>query len=231
MSSPIVLLCFQPWAYSRFLVLPTKIHPSWPLGRPLYLSHPSVASFGQVSLNNARGRTAPEVQRLLGRLGLGTSSPRLHFLVLMSMLTAPNALRNTRTIWSDWGLKSSSEDQNGIFVGIVEDESREEIAPGMAVSFMVDVRLQEQLSPVAFSEGRTTISNASVPPNPSKTLTIPVYLFQHLWIPRLSTATSNSSTNIPSITHSRRNGAHAFEQSGFDTWYRGQRLCCDGTSE
>jgi hypothetical protein len=57
------------------------------------------------------------------------------------MLTAPNALRNTRTIWSDWGLKSSSEDQNGIFVGIVEDESREEIAPGMAVSFMVDVRL------------------------------------------------------------------------------------------
>ncbi|KAJ9108657.1 hypothetical protein QFC20_003356 [Naganishia adeliensis] len=106
---------FEPPRLENDEILPTKIHPSWPLGRPLYLSHPPTASFGQVSLNNARGRTAPEVQRLLGRLGL-----------------APNALRNTRTIWSDWGLKSTAEEQNGIFVGVVEDESREEIAPGMA---------------------------------------------------------------------------------------------------
>ncbi|KAI5450993.1 hypothetical protein NCC49_002484 [Naganishia albida] len=106
---------FEPPRLENDEILPTKIHPSWPLGRPRYLSHPPTASFGHVSLNNARGRTAPEVQRLLGRLGL-----------------APNALRNTRTIWSDWGLRSNAEEQNGIFVGIVEDEAREEIAPGMA---------------------------------------------------------------------------------------------------
>jgi hypothetical protein len=55
---------------------------------------------------------------------------------MLMLATAPNALRNTRTIWSDWGLRSHAEEQNGIFVGIVEDETREEIAPGMAVSHL-----------------------------------------------------------------------------------------------
>ncbi|GHJ88064.1 hypothetical protein NliqN6_4466 [Naganishia liquefaciens] len=96
-------------------ILPTKIHPSYPHGRPELLSHPPTASFGQISLSKASGRAAPEVQRLLDRLGL-----------------APNALRNTKTIWSEWGLRSNTGGQTGIFVGVVEEETREEIAPGMA---------------------------------------------------------------------------------------------------
>ena len=50
---------------------------------------------------------------------------------------APNALRNTKTIWSEWGLRSNTGGQTGIFVGVVEEETREEIAPGMAVGLLL----------------------------------------------------------------------------------------------
>jgi hypothetical protein len=48
-------------------------------------------------------------------------------------LTAPNALKSTHTIWSDWGLKGSEDGNDGIFVGTIENEAKEEVAPGMAV--------------------------------------------------------------------------------------------------
>ncbi|KAJ9096792.1 hypothetical protein QFC21_005063 [Naganishia friedmannii] len=83
--------------------------------RPQYLSHPYATGFGKTGFNKTQGRTAPQVQELLSRLGL-----------------APNALKSTQTIWSDWGLKGSEDGNDGIFVGMIENETREEVAPGMA---------------------------------------------------------------------------------------------------
>lgn len=80
--------------------------------------------------------------------------------MLRLSLLAPNALRNTRTIWSDWGLRSNAEEQNGIFVGIVEDEAREEIAPGMAVSHLCYHKRPNQQSPQGAQRSPT-------PPSPT----------------------------------------------------------------
>lgn len=150
---------FEPPRHDDDETLPSRIHPSYPLGRPTTLSHPATSSFTRVSLSRARGRQGGQIKNLLSRLGL-----------------APNALRNTRTIWTDRGLQgphlgghanpsamgdapryggrkgvglasglggeagrdgpggSNGNAAWGLWAGVLEEEWAEEMPPQMAVS-------------------------------------------------------------------------------------------------
>ncbi|KAG7539617.1 hypothetical protein FFLO_03493 [Filobasidium floriforme] len=122
--------------------LPSKAHPSYPFGRPVHLSHPATTSSTRVSLSRMRGRNGVGVRDLLGRLGMGTSS-----------------LKSTKTMWNDFGLHSRVGHNNqGLWVGMLEEEEKNEIPTGMAVRTTLtldDLRRPNLIWPT-ISTGRQT---------------------------------------------------------------------------
>jgi hypothetical protein len=84
---------------------------------------------------------------------MGASDLDSRLVLLLSLMTrsvaitGTSSLKSTKTMWNDFGLHSRVGHNNqGLWVGMLEEEEKTEIPTGMAVSIFTPIFIMEQLS-------------------------------------------------------------------------------------